>query len=277
MILKPNCEILLTYIPKPLKYTESISGHLFELFDYYLFLRKYTPVKIYIPENNNGIIQKIQKRYNEVIKIEDVIFGGYDLIKCKNIICVDNCNYFLNLYRSKYITNNFYVFACGDAKFNPGSEPKDIILLADSRIYDFSKFNCKAIDYTKCVYPNIRQTLPKSTREFAHITKACKSIDNTLYQELVLKYPNIVIYSDYLYGENITREPIFDFSFSKFIYTPIPRQFDCSNRLVTECAILGIPVEYWISYYDKALEIRRSEPLKYVLNENDKILSILGL
>lgn len=281
LIANLKCDILITYIPKPSPhYSKTLSGHFFEIFDYYFLLRNYCKVQIWLPEVRSIDIPRILKiinaRYQEPFNENDVVVGDFKLIKVPRVLCVDNCYHFMALHRNIFACDKFYSFACGDSKFYAGSEPENIVLLADSRIYDFSKFNCEAIDYAKKVWPHLRRVEKPQDRAFAHITSSCKSVSPELLSELILRNPNIYIYSDYLEHPNASKTPVLDFDFTKFIYTPIPRKFDCSNRLVTECHIFGIPVEYWIQYTDEALELRRQNPSEFVLREDDSILDILA-
>lgn len=279
MIIAPQCDILITYIPKPSpSYSKTLSGHFFEVFDYYYLLKTKYSVNIWLPDIQSAdeIKHIITARYSLEFDWNDLIIGNFKLIKVPVVLCVDNCYHFMALHRNMFLCNKFYSFACGDAKFCAGSEPPNIELLADSRIYDFSKLNCNSIDYAKKVWPHIKRTENPQNRAFAHITSSCKSVSQELLSELILRNPNICIYSDYLNHPQATKVPVLDFDFTKFIYTPIPRKFDCSNRLIIECFIFGIPVEYWISYRDESLELRRCNPSEFILRRNDSILDILA-
>lgn len=281
MIFSPPCDILITYIPKPSPhYSKTLSGHFFEIFDYYYLLRNYSKVQIWLPEVRGIDIPRILKiintRYQEPFNENDLVVGDFKLIKVPAVLCVDNCYHYMKLHRNMFACEKFYSFACGDSKFFAGLEPENIILLADSRIYDFNKFNCEAINYVKKVYPGIKRCKNPVNRAFAHITKSCKAISQELLGELTMREPNICIYSDYLVHPNVTKEPILDFNFTKFIYTPIERKFDCSNRLVIECFIHNIPVEYWIQYTDNSLELRRQNPQEFVMQKDDEIARIFG-
>lgn len=279
MISSPPCDILITYIPKPSpSYSKTLSGHFFEVFDYYYLLKSKYRVCVWLPDiqSPNEIKHIISARYSLEFDWNDLVVGDFKLIKVPQVLCVDNCYHFMALHRNMFACDKFYSFACGDSKFYPGQEPSGITLLADSRIYDFSKFNCEAIDYAKKVWPHIRRVQNPVSRAFAHITSSCKSVSPELLGELILRNPNIYIYSDYLVHPNASKTPVLDFDFTKFIYTPIPRKFDCSNRLVIECFIFGIPVEYWIQYTDEALELRRQNPSEFVLRKDDSILDILA-
>jgi hypothetical protein len=66
--------------------------------------------------------------------------------------------------------------------------------------------------------------------------------------------------------------------FDTYIYTPTPRHFDCSPRLIAECALFDKRVEYYdIDYFDVGLEtrIRDIESGCVWLKKDDNIISIM--
>lgn len=274
MIIVPKCEILITFTPTH-NYTQNLSGHLFECFDYYFHLRKFKKVKILIqePTTHEYLQYIVRNHYIENIPDSDIIIQeNFDLIKVPIVLNVDDCHFLLNKNRCKFACERFYHFACGDTKLNYSLDC-DIITLADMKIYNTLK--CKFVDYTKKVYPKLNHN--KVDRPFAHITKNCKSLSSELLGALIFEYPKIVIYSDYIKGyENVVNTPILDFAFSKYIYTPVSRHFDCSPRLIVECGILGIEVILWnINYSDIGLERRLGDYKEFILKDNDPILDIL--
>ena len=289
MILIPNCEILITFTPEH-NYTQNLSGHLFECFDYYFHIRKFRKCKILIQEDTTH--EKLQyivnRHYIESIPSEDIIIQEHvDLVKVPVVLNVDDCHYLLNRDRYKFACDKFYSFACGDTKLNYSLDC-DIIQLVDTKIYDANSLKCKHIDYVKKIYPKLNHSKPQN-KPFAHITKNCKSLSSEMLGALLLEYPNIIIYSDYLnsvdnpmglnsiYEEaTITNVPILDFNFSKYIYTPVSRHFDCSPRLIVECQLLGIEIVLWnINYFDPGLERRLNNYEDFILKDNDPILRIL--
>ena len=250
----------------------NLCGHIFEVFDYYFILKKHFKVKCLLPEllNKDNFYDFLKDHYDfenieDVFPIDDFIFDiSYKLIKCKNFLITDGTYYFLNNNVIKLI-GNIISFSCGDSYFNK-DYPKHVTFLSDRRIYDFG------IHYVKKILPNLKHI--KGNREFAHITKNCKAFNP---ENLIKKYPNILIYSDYLLDDyNITKNPIKNFNFNKYIYTPVLKKFDCSPRLIIECKILNIPIEYFeINYFDPGLEIRKNNDVKeFILTENDEIIDI---
>lgn len=293
--------LIITYTNKPYTdYVKNLSGHLFELFDYYFILSKHYPTKILIPENTtlDYIKTIISTRYIQEISDNDIIISTDYLVKAPVILNTDDCHYHLQLNRKKFITNKFFAFACGDSYFEP-KNLKDIITLADSSIYKGFDF----IDYKKKVYPGIKQKQNPDDTAFLHLTKSCKKISSELLGTLIQNFKHLTIYTDYLNPGDFSiyknvkilkNFGIFDFNFTKFIYTPVSRQFDCSPRLIIECCILGVPVIFYgIHYRDrglferikvfydfenyKELKVNDNELQKFLLKDDDDIVKILNI
>lgn len=70
--------------------------------------------------------------------------------------------------------------------------------------------------------------------------------------------------------------PNFFEQFDTYIYTPVPRQFDCSPRLVTECFLYGKKVYMNLDYIDIGLQTRYNDCVNnlesLILKEGDDIL-----
>lgn len=250
-----------------------LSGHLFEIFDYYYILKKNKiDVKCLIPE----IISKekfkffVDSHYNVNFDINDFYFGtNFLALKARKILIVDGNYQFLNTFKSKLL-GEIFAFACGPSFFQKNETPNFVTFLADYKIYPNL-----GIDYTKKVLPHLKHI--KGERPFAHITKNCRFLNENQIKELIKEYPNILCFSDYkLPSYNFTNKPITNFNFSKYIYTPIVRHFDCSPRLIIECQILNIPFKLWnIDYKDKGLERRLENYEQFILKDNDEICDIL--
>ncbi len=291
--------LIITYTNKPYTdYIKNLSGHLFELFDYYFILSKKYPTKILIPEKTtlNHIKTIINTRYKETIPDNDIIIETDYIAKSPVVLNVDDCHYHLQLNRKKFITNKFYSFACGDSYFTP-KNLKDITILADKNIYKGFYF----IDYKKKIYDKIKQIKNPNETVFLHLTKSCKKISSELLGSIIQNFKHLTIYTDYLNPGDFSiyknvkilkNQGIFDFNFTKYIYTPVSRGFDCSPRLIIECCILGVPVIFYgIRYRDsglferikvfknfenyKELEVNENELQNFILKENDCIIDIL--
>lgn len=249
-----------------------LSGHIFECLDYYYLLSKHMKVKVIIPElvNPETFDSFVSSHYSIKISKNDIIFTNYfDLLKCKKILIVDGGFWFIQKYRNR-LCGKIFAFACGADPINA-----DYSILADFKVYNQRYPNM--IDYTKKILPNLKR-IP-GDRPFAHITKNCKSLTSDQIDRLLNKYPDLLAYSDFVNPNyNFTNKQIRNFSFNKFIYTPVLRHFDCSPRLIIECQILQIPFELFeIDYYDPGLQRRLDSPFEeFVLSETDDILNILN-
>ncbi len=252
-----------------------LSGHIFEIIDYYFILKRHFKVNALIPEfiKKENFIEFINSHYNfkqDEIELNDFIFGSnFEAIRCNKILLVDGGYWFLNRYKSKLL-GNIFAFACGPSYLESGKQPDDVIFLADHKIYPNL-----GLDYVKKVLPRLNHI--KGSRPFAHVTKNCRSLTKEQINLLFKQYPDILMYSDYLEPSyNITNQPIRNFNFNRYVYTPIMRHFDCSPRLIIECQILGIPFELWhINYNDPGLERRLENFKQFILYENDNIIDII--
>lgn len=271
MILNTNADLLILFSYNKKESIHGLSGHLFEVLDYYYYFKKKNlNVKCLIPEvlNKNNFYKIINNHYlNLEFDINDFYFDKPDIIKCKKLLLVDGNYNFINEYDIR-IYGEIYSFACGFSYFYPNKKPENLTLLYDKEVYG----ELEGIEYVKKILPHLNY-IP-GDREFAYITHNCRKYDP---KEIIKKYPNILIYSDYLCGKNITHNPVLNWNFSKYIYTPISRKFDCSPRQVIECRILNIPIEYWkIDYKDPGLEVRKNNVVnRYILTENDELLDII--
>lgn len=280
MIIKvDDCDILLLYSFRKLKEnkTQSINGHLFEMLDYYFLLRKKYKIKCLIVELDKPTLLKICERYYNNININDFIFidrnkaqKDIKIIKSKNIFLMDGK---YDFFKEVMLLGNLLSFGCGCSYFKNNDErPKNVLFLEDHRIY---KNKPNSINYVKKILPFKKPNNFKD-RTFIHLTGDCRKYNHL---ELIEKYPNCLIFSDYLEETyNITNKPVNIGDFNKYIYTPISRKFDCSPRLITECDYLGIPVEYYnIDYHDIGLETRKLDikNKNYLLTEDDEIFNIL--
>ena len=66
--------------------------------------------------------------------------------------------------------------------------------------------------------------------------------------------------------------------FDTYIYTPVPRHFDCSPRLIAECALFDRRVEYCdIDYFDVGLETRKKDIESGVvwMKKDDELIEIV--
>lgn len=293
-------DVILTYSP-----IIEITGHIFECFDYYLFLRQYCNVgilffcglsidklkivwnsKYNIPFDTvvNDIIQiNIATLQNRIINFSN---NTAVIITDGNIKSLEDNKIFL-------ATHKLYGFMCEYDNFDKVKINNHITYLQDYRIYGKNKY-FKSIDYVKklpfkfykkCIQPNknigmiymtyvCRKVQPHTIKEYHKMSGCNKTFLIVPYK--LPEYDNI---------ENIIQveapiENLFD-KFDTYIYTPVNRKFDCSPRLVTECFMHNKKVFKDLDYYDIGLEIRYNDCINNLeqlnLKENDKILEILNI
>lgn len=275
-------EVILTFSP-----TDEITGHIFEVFDYYLFLRDYFKVGMLFIGSIS--LDKLKDAFEDKYIVpfaqieEDLIFYTLDDVKTgKNIFCFDSKTFVLvcdgnihamQAYRITFLTKLLYGFMCfsgeqlisgyGNTMFS------HMTYLADYRIYTNRIVGFKTIDYVK--------KLP-----FKHYKKHSRIFDNTgmMYMTFqcrkispytVLDYfwkskcskallvvPKILDQYENLEGVEQVVAPVKNFfsQFDTYIYTPVARHFDCSPRLVTECYMQGKNVLVDLDYVDLGLQTR---------------------
>lgn len=298
-------QVVITYSP-----ISEMTGHMKEVMDYYFLLKKYFSVCIFFHTPNislDRIIDNIFSDY-EIDEYErrdilcDIIHSDIikHLILAPNSICLlcDGNIRSLKNRHIKIICKKILCFKCADYNFEElYFEFRNVIFLQDYRIYGdrslYKTYNYKKkINFNK--YKKINFDLVKSRFMF-YLTENCRyqsesvigdiieyfginneflilAPKNDSYGNLIKKYSNI----------NIQTPPIknFHLNFSIYIYTPVPRHFDCSPRIITECAFYNKKVEYFnIDYYDIGLETRRfdidNDFESLVLYDDDFIIDII--
>lgn len=304
MIVKidESYDVILTFSP-----INEITGHIFECFDYYLFLRNYYKTGILFLGSMNE--EKLKKVFNDKyienfddIK-KDVVCISQDELNNKKmftfgkntvvILCDGNIHQ-LQLYGIHLMTKKLLGFLCAEKEesyVDKISMYKHITYLKDYRIYKSNNY-FNSYNYVKKLPFKYYK---KSNRVYdntgmMYVTFACRKITS----ETILKYHKmsgcyktllVVPYklSEYENIEGIEQfeAPVEDFfnKFDTYIYTPVKRKFDCSPRLVTECFLHGKNVLLNLDYEDLGLQTRYNDckiDLNLVnLDENDDILKII--
>ena len=136
-------DVILTYSPIP-----EITGHVFECFDYYLFLRNYYKVGIIFIDSLKQEQVKVAFESKYIFKYDDisndVMFISKEQLKQTTIISfgrntvvfVTDGNIKSLEYRKIILaTTKLYGFMCGDYEFHLMQTNKNIIYLQDYRIY----------------------------------------------------------------------------------------------------------------------------------------------
>jgi hypothetical protein len=265
-----------------------ISGHIYEVIDYFIKLKQFSPT----------ILLLHQEVYNQ---LEQIIKYKYDLDKNLYNDLVNSTKYYSQRYINNFSNdviistngkissgrlwkcNSFVGFKCSSIeKFHNFIVAKQKYILEDFRVYNnlqvenmnLSNFDYQIVDYNKKIfYKYIKKPISNPNKTLLYLTKSCKEYNN------YMKYKNTIIVSDYLEGNNVLEPPVDDL-FSKFdtyIYTPVSRKFDCSNRLIKECQYFNKKVILDIDYIDKALEVRFHDSIDNTdLDKDNFIINFIG-
>lgn len=302
IVINSEYDVVLTYSP-----IIEITGHLFECFDYYLFLKKYYKVAIllfgglsleqlkiafeskYINSFNsiiNDLILIDQAKLNEE-KNKIIVFGKKTVV----ILCDGNIKS-LDDKRIIFSTKKLYGFLCEYDNFHLVKINKNITYLMDYRIYGCKLKYFKSINYVKKLpFKYYRKCINQNlNRGMMYTTYICRMIDPQTILEYhqmsrcnstILVVPFKKNEYDNLPGVKQIVAPVNDFfnKFDTYIYTPVCRKFDCSPRLLTECFILGKKVICDINYSDPGLQVRYNDCISNLnsldLNENDQIIQVI--
>jgi len=299
--IDPTYDVILTYSP-----ISEITGHVFECFDYWLFLRNYFKVGILFLEGLS--IEKLETAFNSKYDFDfkevkkDIIQLDHAVLESERIyqfgsktfvlLCDGNIRSLAHR-RIMLATRKLYGFLCGEYGFEEIKSNNHITYLQDFRIYGKNKF-FKCYDYVKKLpfkyYKKVsrlkqvppvgmmyvtyacRKVTPEVIKQYHEMSGCCKSLLVVPYK--LKEYENIDDVEQVL-------APVPDFfeKFDTYIYTPVERHFDCSPRLVTECLFYKKDVLLNINYVDDGLQTRWKDATedisKLELKENDPIIDII--
>lgn len=291
-------QVILTYSPG----IHEITGHIFECFDYYLFLRNYFKTGILFMDSlkDDFLKKSFEDKYvfsYESIKNDIFIVPGDTLITnklisfgSKTVVILTDGN-LISLKNNKIILGTKYQisFSCLDIDAINQTINKHMIFLQDYRIYNKHNYY-NSFNYVKKIpfqyYKQIKHT-PKN-KGLMYITYNCRKVT----RDVVIKYHKLsgcdttilvvpYIINEYNNIENViqTVAPIKNFfeQFDTYIYTPVERKFDCSPRLITECFLYNKKVYMNLDYVDIGLQTRYNDCINnldsLLLKDNDDIIT----
>lgn len=291
-ILPESYNVLLTFSP-----IEEITGHWFEVFEYYCLLKEnnLSPFMLFHSPSlsKEEIISSLESKYNVPIPVEDI----HVLTEIEHLIAspfavalvCDGNFYSMEHYGIKILAKKILGFGCGDIR-RPYGMYKDAVFLLDKRVYPDVSYN--VINYTKKIFSELLlRPVNRKHNTLYYLTNNCRSMSLLDLQNAILEYndydehiivtPEIERYSS-LKCNNIkfVKPPLINMfnEFDTYVYTPVPRHFDCSPRLIAECALFERKVEYYhIDYFDRGLEVRRKDiESGYVwMKKDDEIVDII--
>jgi len=241
-----------------------ISGHIFEMIEYYWILKDNINCKLLWTESLtwDQIELSIRSKYNfndnEIFNIQmnsEFIYKPL-LLKGNNILIVDGN---IKRMKSTLLFKNIIMFSCGD---------RDLYKLKDTKYHIFQdesttpygqvyKSGPRTQQYTKKIlFDRFKPTSKQfKKRTLLYLTGNCRKMDIDKLKQLIEEYNKEVPRGTYLIATDepeyykelesdnieIKKMPIDDFlyEFDNYIYTPLTRRWDCSNRLLVECKYYG--------------------------------------
>lgn len=280
MALRVDEDLIITYSWG--SNNHGICGHLFEVIEYFWILKDHFNVKILLAEIDKPTFEKaLLSKYDfskdelQFIFKRTIFEYKPKILICNNILFTDGG---LNQLKGTVIkAEQKIMFSC--SKYDI---PKDWIVLEDHRVYG----KRKSIHYVKKIlFSRLKRINNAKNKTMIYMTKNCRSVGDEVLNEidgdvlaLVNEIPqNKLPHIEYkvVPVENIMEQ------FQTYVYTPVPRKWDCSNRFIAECLFYGKTVEYKnIDYLDvdTALNVRISDckDLNLIsLKEKDNIIGIL--
>lgn len=293
-------DVILTYSP-----IIEITGHIFECFDYYLFLRNYYKVgilffgglkkdKLKIAWDSKYTVpfELIEK---DLIIIDNKNFGNHSLLVSFShntvVFLTDGNIESLRCNRIILMCKHLVGFLCEDPVKTPSKQYSKISYLQDYRIYGRNNL-FHSYDYVKKLpFKYYKKSSPTGKNiGMMYVTFVCRKITPDVIRECheksgCSKTLLIVPYklSEYENIENVEQRvaPIDNFfdCFDTYIYTPVQRHFDCSPRLVTECFLNNKKVIMDLNYKDIGLQTRYNDCVNNFeslnLKDDDQILKII--
>lgn len=244
-----------------------ISGHLYEIIEYYQLLKNYFKTGILICEDLSwDIIEKaIHTKYNlnfdeiENIKKNITFANRPKYVTGKNILFVDGgFTRTMLRYGVALLFDNIFSFRCSNKDFHYNLPYKNVILLQDDRVYN-DQDNKISINYKKKIKFNIFKDIKKPLTKAAllYITSNCRKLCDDSIIDIIAQYKfdkYVILSNDKKYKKKFKPFKNIDLPtmpvkniferFNTYIYTPTENNFDCSPRFIAECNFYNKNVLY---------------------------------
>lgn len=238
-------------------------GHIYEIFDYYLFLKQHYKVGILIGEHIDLTTYKlsIQDKYNLTDpEVEDIInnttfVNRPKIITGKNILFVDGL---LNQHFQQAGVilkfDNIFTFRCSPRSTHHDLDYRNVTLLQDQRVYNDQDSKI-ATDYVKKINFSKYKSISKTNTGTALLygTGNCRKLELQDVNQIIdtYKYAHYMLVTNLVFDHQVSRLTVYDppveniFNlFDTYIYTPTTKVFDCSPRFIAECKFYGKDVVY---------------------------------
>lgn len=274
--------------------SQGVSGHLYECIEYYHILKKHMKVGIFICTSElltaEHIKAAVEDKYDftpaEVDELlSDVhFFDPPKVFKGTNLLLVDGN--FPKLKDTHILFKNIMAFACYNKAI---AAMENITAFLDFRVYgecSHHKNYVKKILFYR--YKHIDSDV--SNVNLLYNKKGPRYIHEDVYKEVESKYNGDFLVVTDAPVDNLSdrftlvNPPVQDLfkKFSTYIYTPIPKQFDCSPRFIAECEwyskdVIYHNIDYWD--IDKGLYWRKQDIENnfdsIILKEDDEIVDLV--
>ncbi len=269
-----------------------ICGHTYEVIDYYHILRNDFKVGILLCEDIDWptFESSIRGKYDFTdAEIEDMqsntVFANRPtLVRGRNILFTDGG--VVNMKAVTLLFDNIFYFACGNKEIKD-NDKDNVWILQDDRVYEPVKQN--GINYKKKIlFDRLKKLGPSKNSVLVYATKNCRHLDS--YEELLQYGKDILVITNKenqpkpAQGFTFVVPPVDNLfeQFSTYVYTPVPRKWDCSPRFIAECKYYGKSVvfhniDYWSE--DHGLRVRQwdieNDFDSLCLRPSDDIVNIL--
>ena len=253
------------------KHSHGVSGHIYEMIEYYYILKTKFNVGLLICENITPIkLREIcSEKYDFTAdELDDIINNTTfhltpRVVRGKYLLLVDG-----NISRAfvsngiKLIFKKIFCFRCSPRDTTWNLPYTNVILLQDQRVYN-DRDSEHAINYKKKILFDKYHIIESiSTRtNMLYLTSNCRSMNlsdvhkcmslHTNDQYIILtnspdRYTSLTIDHNISFPE-LPVENIFS-KFDNYIYTPVSNScdcFDCSPRFIAECHFYNKKVKYY--------------------------------
>lgn len=287
--------------PKLPNKRHGVCGHIYEIIDYYLLLKHKYNVKILIGEQllyDYELV--IRDKYDLSDQEVSEIINDTTFVDKPKILIGNNILFVDGLLKTnfqnggvKLMFKNIFTFRCSPTSNHENLHYKNVTLLQDNRAY--SDDNDVAVQYVKKIYfDKLRPISSNPNVALIYGTGNCRLLDIQTIIEITKQYN----FEKYLLVTDVDMDitspvvdvikpPVADIfnKFGTYIYTPTHKSFDCSSRLIAECAFFrkrviyhNITDEYLA--VDTGLKARMNDVACGIdcisLSEHDDIFNILN-
>jgi hypothetical protein len=287
-----------------------ICGHTFEMIEYYWIMKDKIKCKLLWTESLtwDQIELTIRSKYNfndnEIFNIKENSTFVYNplLLKGNNILIVDGD---ITRMKATLLFKNIIMFACGNRELYKIEDTKYHILQNENKTSYGQVYRSgpRTQHYKKKILFSRFKPISKKfkKRTLLYLTGNCRKMNIDDLQLLIKNYNLSVPRSTYLIATDepeyyrelesdnieIKKMPIEDFlyEFDNYIYTPLNRRWDCSNRLLAECKYYGknfqsrLPQDYTkddLALLDRQFDVSNPKRFKNIsLKDNDEIINII--